>query len=239
MATSMGAIRFADPAVPAIRCAAGRFGRLVNLGGNMASTLGRAGSAAVGLALLAAVFAPTAEAAAAQRVPSSATANCSGVTGRNQPDGEIPAARTAGQRVNVSTPIRNTSTATRSDLTVNYQIVPLPEPNPLPPGSPAHRQRIAPTVYWRVDNGHWGTMSFVWHPATRWTAGYWLSESVRLPTFAGHATHTLQISQWFHSDSLESTYAGFLNYGALGCGDDQDELGYSTLDIAYSPIFRR
>ncbi|MBC3843136.1 hypothetical protein GXW82_31895 [Streptacidiphilus sp. 4-A2] len=82
-------------------------------------------------------------------------------------------------------------------------------------------------------------MSFVWYPATRWSDGYWLSEPVHLPTFTGHATHTFEISEWFHADSLESAYAGFLNYGALGCGSDRVELGFSTLDIAYLPIFRR
>ena len=186
---------------------------------------------------MATFFAPASEASAAQRAQAGSTANCSRITGRNDPNG--PTARSAGQRVNVTTPVYNTSASSRSDLTVNYMIDPGPESLPLPVGSPAHRQRIAPTVYWQVDKGRWETMSFVWHPATRWSDGYWLSEPIRLPAFAGHATHAFQISQWFHSDSLESIYVGYLNYAALGCGSDQVELGSSTIGIAYFPIFRR
>ena len=192
-----------------------------------------------GLVLLAMLAAPVSEASAAQRASAGGVGNCDRITGRNQPAGEIPSARSAGQRINVSTPIYNTSTARRTDMTVSYLIDPEPESTPLPSGSPAHRQRLVPTVYWQVDKGHWETMSFVWHPATRLSDGYWLSEPLRLPTFAGHATHTLQISQWFHGDSLETIYAGFLDYGALGCGSGHVQLGFSMLNIAYSPIFPR
>jgi len=207
------------------------------LGGILGSTSRRAGSAAVGLALLATLFASASEASAAQKVSAGSVANCSGITGRNDING--PVARWAGQRINVSTPIHNTSGTTRSDMTVNYMIIPMPESLPLAPGSPAHRQRLVPTVYWQVDKGRWETMTFVWHPAVYPDAAYWLSEPIRLPTFAGNATHTFQISEWFHPDSLEALYWGELNYAALGCGADRVELGSSEVDTVYGPIFRR
>jgi len=180
--------------------------------------------AAIALAV-AAAFAITPATANAATAQAYKQACWDGSLQANGHDGVVPDAHRAGQKLDVSTPIKNRDSIRRwaqYSLTID---------------AGGKWRTVPPTVWWRVDNGGWHQIHFTWHHGGKDYDPVWDTAQMGIGFFNPGQTRTLEISTSFVWNAHPGLYWGWEQFSTPWCttAGGRLEQGVSSVAFYYDP----
>ncbi|MHA6765112.1 hypothetical protein [Streptacidiphilus sp. PAMC 29251] len=87
-----------------------------------------------------------------------------------------------------------------------------------------------PTIWWRMDKGHWHLMSFTWHSGSKYGDPTWVTGQLALGMFKAHQTHTMELSYSFSPKAHVGLYTG---WAEMTPSSNCQGLGLAVVTAAY------